>query len=70
MHELYLGSRKEIDIYKILRKISEDKNISLKKENNGFYIGSDFVKILENGDIKLNGNKINIDEIMKYYQYK
>ena len=70
MHELHLNSRKEIDVYKVLRKISKDKNISLRKENSGFYIGSDFVKVLDNGEIKLNGNKVSIDEITKYYQYK
>ena len=64
MHELYLSSRREIDVYKILKKISKDKNINLRKENDGFYIGSDFVKVLDNGDIKLNKNKVSIKDIL------
>ena len=63
MHELYLGSRREIEVYKVLRKISDDNNIRLKKENNGFYIGSDFVRVLDSGNIKLNQNKISIKEL-------
>lgn len=64
MHELYFNNRREIEVYKILRKISKNKNISIKKENNGFYIGSDFIKVLDNGNIKLNGKKVNITELM------
>jgi hypothetical protein len=64
MHELYLGSRREIEVYKVLRKISEENNISLRKENNGFYIGSDFVRVLDNGDIKLNGEKVTLRDIL------
>ena len=64
MHELYLNSRREIDVYKILKKISKDKDITLKKENNGYYLENDFIKILDNGDIKLNGNKVNITELI------
>ena len=64
MHELYLSSRREIDVYKILKKISKDKNINLRKENDGFYIGSDFVKVLDNGDIKLNGDTVGIKDIL------
>ena len=56
--------RREIDVYKILKKISKDKNINLRKENDGFYIGSDFVKVLDNGDIKLNKNKVSIKDIL------
>ena len=41
-----------------------DKNINLRKENDGFYIGSDFVKVLDNGDIKLNRNKVSIKDIL------
>ena len=64
MHELYFNNRKEIEVYKILKSISKSKNISIKKENNGFYIGSDFIKVLDNGNVKLNGDKVNITELM------
>ena len=64
MHELYFNNRKEIEVYKILKSISKSKNISIKKENNGFYVGSDFIKVLDNGNIKLNGDKVNITELM------
>lgn len=64
MHELYFKNRKEIEVYKILKSISKSKNISIKKENNGFYIGNDFVKVLDNGDIKLNKDKVSITELM------
>ena len=37
---------------------------NLRKENDGFYIGSDFVKVLDNGDIKLNKNKVSIKDIL------
>ena len=57
MHELYFNNRKEIEVYKILKSISKSKNISIKKENNGFYVGSDFIKVLDNGNIKLNGDQ-------------
>ena len=63
MHELYLGSRREIEVYKVLRKISEENNISLRKKDNGFYIGNDFVRVLDNGDIKLNGEKVTLKDI-------
>ena len=59
-----MGSRRQIEVYKVLRKISDDNNIRLKKENNGFYIGSDFVKVLDNGDIKLNGDTVGIKDIL------
>ena len=64
MHELYFNNRKEIEVYKILKSISKSKNISIKKENNGFYVGSDFIKVLDNGNIKLNGDKVNITELI------
>ena len=64
MHELYFNNRKEIEVYKILKSISKSKNISIKKENNGFYIGSDYIKVLDNANIKLNGDKVNITELM------
>ena len=64
MHELYFNNRKEIEVYKILRRISKSKNISIRKENNGFYMGSDFIKVLDSGDIKLNGYKVNITELI------
>ena len=64
MHELYFNNKREIEVYKILRKISKNKNISIRKENNGFYIGSNFIKVLDNGDIKLNGDKVNINELI------
>ena len=63
MHELYLGSRREIEVYKVLRKINEENNISLRKKDNGFYIGDDFVRVLDNGDIKLNGEKVTLKDI-------
>ena len=64
MHELYFNNRKEIEVYKILKSISKSKNISIKKENNGFYVGSDYIKVLDNGNIKLNGDKVNITELI------
>ena len=64
MHELYFNNRKEIEVYKILKSISKSKNISIKRENNGFYVGSDFIKVLDNGNIKLNGDKVNITELI------
>ena len=64
MHELYFNNRKEIEVYKILRKISKSKNKNIIKEKNGFYLGSDFIKVLDNGDIKLNENKVNITELI------
>ena len=64
MHELYFNNRKEIEVYKILKSISKSKNISIKKENNGFYVGSDFIKVLDNGNVKLNGDKVNITELI------
>lgn len=64
MHELYFNNRKEIEVYKILKSISKSKNISIKKENNGFYIGSDYIKVLDNGNVKLNGDKVNITELI------
>ena len=67
MHELYLGSRKEIEVYKILRKISEAKNIKLKKEQNGFYIGEDYIKVFDNGKIKLNNKDVNLFDINYIY---
>ena len=30
------------------------KNIKLKKEQNGFYIGENYIRVLDNGKIKLN----------------
>lgn len=63
-HELYLANRREIDVYKVLKKVSKEKNLALRKVNNGFYIGDDFVKILDNGNIKLNGIKVDITKIL------
>ena len=65
MHELYLKNRKEIEVYKVLKKVSESKGIKLRKENDGFIIGNDFVRVLDNGDVKLNGEIIDICKISK-----
>lgn len=41
VHKLYLKSRKEIDVYKVLRDMSDTKGIRLFKDRDGFCIGSD-----------------------------
>ncbi|HSQ89393.1 hypothetical protein, partial [Romboutsia sp.] len=69
MHELYLKNRKEIEVYKVLKKISESKGIKLRKEKEGFYIGKDFIKILDNGDIKFNEEIKDINQINHILNY-
>ena len=54
MHELYLTNRREIEVYKVLKKFSIDKGLSLKKEKNSFRIGEDYVRIVDNNIIKFN----------------
>ncbi|MGL6105129.1 DUF2357 domain-containing protein [Romboutsia sp.] len=65
IHELKLKNRTEIEVYKVLKKYSEKYGIILKKENEGFYIGNSFVKVLENRDIKLNDSLVTIKELIE-----
>lgn len=73
VHELFMNSRREIDVDKIAKKISEDTNIKLKKEKDRFYLGKDFIRVLENGSIKFNDNIITFEKLkiaLKKTNYK
>lgn len=53
----------------VLKKVSESKGIKLRKEKDGFYIGKDFVRVLDNGDIKFNTEVRNINQINDILNY-
>ncbi|MGL5330123.1 MAG: nuclease domain-containing protein, partial [Peptostreptococcaceae bacterium] len=63
MHELYLKNRKEIEVYKILRYISDSKGIKLKRDKSGFYIGTDKVSVYDKGEIRLNNEVCSLNDL-------
>lgn len=65
VHELYLKNRKEIDVYKVLRGISDMKGIRLTKDKNGFCIGDDKISVSENGEVRLNNELCSLERLSK-----
>ena len=63
MHELSMTSRREIDVYKILKMISDDKLLSLEKYEDGYKLGDNHIKIYENQDITINSELIDISQL-------
>lgn len=63
IHELGLKSRREIEVYKILKRISESKSLTLKKFKEGFYLGENFVRVCDKGDIRLNNRLVEIGQL-------
>lgn len=63
MHELYMKNRKEIEIYKILKNISREKNIKLTKKKEGFLLREYIISVDEKENIRLNNEIVNIDKI-------
>lgn len=63
MHELSIKSRKEIEVYKILKSVSEKKSLNLEKYEDGYKLGEDYVKVYDNRDIRLNNELVNVDDL-------
>ena len=66
MHELYMKNRQEIELYKILKKISEVKNLTLKKEKEGFYLHKDYIRVYKRNKTKVNDKIIHINNLYNY----
>ncbi len=63
MHELYLKNRKEVKVYKVLKQISKDKEISLKRGKDGFSIGKSIVTVSEKLEIRVNNNLCDLQKL-------
>ncbi|WP_343337931.1 hypothetical protein TPELB_33170 [Terrisporobacter petrolearius] len=63
IHELGLKSRREIEVYKILKRISKSKSLKLKKFKGGFYLEQNFIKVCDNGDIRLNDRLVEVEQL-------
>lgn len=65
LHELGLKNRREVEVYKILKRVSNSKSLNLKKRNEGFYLGEDFIRVCDNGDIRLNDRLVEFGELYR-----
>lgn len=63
MHELSIKSRKEIEVYKILKSVSEKKSLNLEKYEDGYKLGEDYVKVYDNRDIRVNNELVDVDDL-------
>ncbi|MEX6585482.1 DUF2357 domain-containing protein [Paraclostridium bifermentans] len=61
MHELYMKNRREIELYKILKKSSKDKGLNLRKEKDGFYLGEKHIRLYKDNKIKVNNEITDIN---------
>ena len=62
IHELSINNRKEIEVYKILKKISNDKNLPLEKREDGYKLQEDYIKVYNN-DIRVNHELVEINDL-------
>ena len=62
IHELSIINRKEIEVYKILKKISHDKNLPLEKHQDGYKFQGNYIKVYNN-DIRINNELVKINEL-------
>ena len=62
IHELSINNRKEIEVYKILKKISNDKNLPLEKHQDGYKFQGNYIKVYNN-DIRVNNELVKINEL-------
>ena len=62
IHELSIINRKEIEVYKILKKISHDKNLPLEKHQDGYKFQGNYIKVYNN-DIRVNNELVKINEL-------
>ena len=65
VHELGLKNRKEIEVYKVLKRVSESKSLSLKKYKEGFMLGEDFIKVCDSRQIRVNEELVDIVDLYK-----
>lgn len=63
MHELSIKNRKEIEVYKILKRVSEKKSLNLEKYEDGYKLGEDYVKVYDNRDIRVNNELVDVDDL-------
>ena len=63
MHELSIKSRKEIEVYKILKRVSEKKSLNLEKYEDGYKLGEYYVKVYDNRDIRVNNELVDADDL-------
>ena len=62
IHELSINNRKEIEVYKILKKISHDKNLPLEKHQDGYKFQGNYIKVYNNV-IRVNNELVKINEL-------
>ena len=63
IHEIGVESRKEIEVYKILKAVSDKKSLSLEKHENGYKLGEDYIKVYGNRDIRVNNELVDISDL-------
>ncbi|UXZ08647.1 hypothetical protein F1B95_05445 [Clostridium perfringens] len=57
-HELSIKNSLEMKIYRKLNERAKKFNLKIKKQNGEYFIEDYKISILSNGDIYLNGNRI------------
>ena len=65
IHEIGIESRREIDVYKILKVASHKKSLNLEKYEDGYKLGEDYIKIYKNKDIRVNNELVDISNLKK-----
>lgn len=68
MHELSIKNRKEIEVYKILKSVSEKKSLNLEKYEDGYKLGEDYVKVYDNRDIRVNNELVDVDDLEAFLE--
>ena len=70
IHEISIKNRREIDVYKILKKISDDKSLVLEKYEEGYKLGNDYIKVYDNRDIRVNEELVEIKNLKSKLNYR
>jgi len=60
MHELKLRSNLEIEVYKILKRVSSLKGYTIRKEFEQYIVGKNTVEVIEGKVIRVNGKVANL----------
>ncbi len=59
-HEVFMKNRVEIEVYKILKDLSERCDTKVTKYKDGYKVSDHYVRLEDNGEIVLNDKVINL----------
>lgn len=62
IHELKLKNRDEIELYKILKKISKERGLKLLRKRDCYVIDGKDIEMLENRKVRVDGRIVGFGE--------